>query len=160
MVRTTIRWFNRAIATASTRKGWLKQDMIIEDQSSKCPNCKTSLTWKSHVKRWELGREAHEFTFSCESCKREYQFKDDRIIEKRPDKDPLAEALAIQHSQLYDAINRRCLNCGGPITNGGLALRCEWCHQEYSAIDGYLQPKIIDQPQPRPSMREFYALHR
>jgi hypothetical protein len=40
-------------------------------------------------------------------------------------------------------------------------LRCEWCHQEYSLTEGgELQPRITDQSLPRPSMREFYAVHR
>jgi len=101
--------------------------MLFEDQSTKCPNCRNNLTWMSHIKRWEQTRQVHEFQFQCESCKREYLFKDDQIIEKRPNRNPIAETIAIQQSQLQDAINRRCLNCGGPITNahGVSALRCD-----------------------------------
>jgi hypothetical protein len=132
--------------------------MLIEDTSTKCPHCKIALTWKSHIKRWEHGRCIHEFTFRCESCRREYLLKDDQVVEKKQGRDLSAENLAIQRGQLQDAINRRCIKCGGPITdgNGLYALRCEWCSQEYSIIGGELLPKIEPSPQPKPSMRQFY----
>ena len=44
--------------------------------------------WIDHVKLSEHGREIDEFNFSCDSCKRQYQFKDDQIIEKRLRRDP------------------------------------------------------------------------
>jgi len=69
--------------------------MLFEEQSTKCPSCKTSLTWKSHIKRWDQGRLVDEFTFRCESCKREYEFKDDKVVEKKRGRDQLAESEAI-----------------------------------------------------------------
>ena len=101
--------------------------MLIEDQSTNCPNCKKPLTWKSIIKHWEQGKLVDEFSFSCESCKREYQFKEGQLIEKRPLQDPLVETLAIKGGQQQVAVNRRCLQCGGPITDGPEfhALRCD-----------------------------------
>lgn len=79
------------------------------------PACESGLSWKNHVKRWEQGREVSEFTFLCESCKGEYLFKDDQVIEKRLGRDHVAETIAIQHGQLQDVLQRRCPNCGGPV---------------------------------------------
>jgi C4-type Zn-finger protein len=56
--------------------------MLIEDQSTKCPNCKQPLTWLSHVKRYPQPEAIHEFNFRCESCSREYQFKEGQLGEK------------------------------------------------------------------------------
>jgi nitrite reductase/ring-hydroxylating ferredoxin subunit len=134
--------------------------MRFEDQSTKCPNCKGPLTWLSHVKQWKEGRQVDEFTFRCEPCNREYLFRDDQVTEKRQGRDTVAETIAIHHSELQAALKSRCTHCGGPITNGGsgYALRCEWCHQEYSLNDGRLQPKTAAHPKPKPTMREFYAV--
>src|SRR3990172_9216588 len=133
--------------------------MLFEDKSTKCPNCKTSLTWKSHVKRRDQGRLVDEFTFRCESCKREYEFKDDKVLEKKRGRDPIAESQALDRSLRLAAMNRRCDNCGGPITRShGIALCCDWCHQEYRIVDGQVQPTIEDSPTHRLSMSDFYAL--
>jgi len=65
--------------------------VLIEDESTKCPKCGNSLTWKSHEKIWTKERELDQFTFRCDSCNREYLFKDDTIIEKTHGRDTLAE---------------------------------------------------------------------
>ena len=59
--------------------------MLFGNESTKCPNCKNQLVWISHVKLWKHAREIDEFNFSCDSCKRQYQFIDDKIIEKGRD---------------------------------------------------------------------------
>ena len=137
--------------------------MLIEDQSTKCPKCKNPLTWKSHEKIWTKEREVHRFTFTCSSCNREYLFKDDAIIEKSHSRDPYAETKAIHHAEIEAALARRCLECGGPLKNETVpfVLRCDWCHQEYSLTEGgELQSRITNQPPLKPSMREYYAVHR
>ncbi len=136
--------------------------MLFEAQSTKRPHYKRPLTWKSHVRLWEQAREVHEFNFQCDSCQRKDLLKDDQIVEKREGREPVAEASAIQRSRLRDALQRCCLNCGGPITNGVSAfiLCWEWCHQEYTLTKGELTIQHTDQPQPKPSMRVFYAVHR
>jgi hypothetical protein len=123
-------------------------ELLFEDQETKCPGCKAPLTWLSHVKRWEQAREIHEFSFRCEACNREYEFKDNQLVERKQGRDPIAESTAIHQARLRDAQVRRCLNCGGPIVNweGLSALRCEWCHQEYSWNCGELQPSSMPFP--------------
>jgi uncharacterized protein with PIN domain len=136
--------------------------VLFENQSTKCSKCKNPLIWRSHEKIWTKDREVHQFNFRCDSCNREYLFKDDRIIEKTHDRDPVAETAAIHDLQIEVALRRRCLECGGPLKNGvaPFVLRCEWCNQEYSLTEaGKLQPRHTDQPL-KPSMREFYAVHR
>jgi ribosomal protein S27AE len=159
MVCMSFSWMGRLFPCQRCLLGGLS-DVLVERQLTKCPNCKNSLTWQSHVKRWEKSRQVQEFTFLCQTCNREYLFKDDKIVEKRPRRDPFVEELAIQNVQFLDATNRRCPQCGGPITNPyGSTLRCGWCHQEYALSEGQLQPKSADPPQAKPSLREFYAVH-
>ncbi|MGA8857746.1 MAG: hypothetical protein WB643_11350, partial [Candidatus Bathyarchaeia archaeon] len=74
--------------------------MFIEDQSTKCPKCKNALTWKSHERIWTEEREVHQFTFRCDSCNREYLFKDDKIIEKTHGRNPVGETTAIHHCEI------------------------------------------------------------
>jgi RNase P subunit RPR2 len=57
--------------------------MPVEQEATKCPNCRSLLAWQSHTTIWEQGSEVHEFAFLCNSCSREYVFKGDRIIEKK-----------------------------------------------------------------------------
>jgi ribosomal protein S27AE len=135
--------------------------MRIEDQSTKCPNCKQPLTWLSHVKRYSQPEAIHEFNFRCDSCKREYQFKDDQLIEKALQRNLGLEDEAIKQSDLQTGINRRCPECGGPINNKyGLVLLCEWCQQEYSLTEGELQARPSEQPESKPMRREFHAIHQ
>ena len=136
--------------------------MLFEDDSTKCPTCKNPLTWQSHITRSEQAGEVHEFTFRCESCRREYCYKNHELTEKQPKGDPAADALAVEHGQLLAAINRRCPNCGGPITNpNGLYLfRCVWCHEEYRVIDGELRVAPPPAPQPKTTLKEVAnAIH-
>jgi hypothetical protein len=75
-------------------------------------------------------------------------------------RDPIAESEAVERTSLIAALNRRCDNCGGPIARSyGVALRCDWCHQDYRLVDGQVQPMTEDSPKVRLSMRDFYALH-
>jgi uncharacterized protein YbaR (Trm112 family) len=129
--------------------------VLIEDQSTKCPKCKNDLTWKSHEKIWTKERELDQFTFICNSCSREYLFKDDVIIEKTHGRDPVAESTAICHLEIEAALARRCPECGGPLNIGyGLHIfHCEWCQEKYQ-IDGELVPKPPE-PLPRKTLREY-----
>ena len=97
--------------------------MLIEDQSTKCPKCKNALTWKSHERIWTKEREVHQFTITCDSCDREYLFKDEGIIEKTHGRDPVAETVAIRHGEIEAALARHCLVCGAPLKNR-IALMC------------------------------------
>ena len=134
--------------------------MLFEDKSTKCPNCQSPLTWLSHDVRFEKPREIHEFNFRCEHCRREYRFKDGELLTKGHERDLNAESESMKPLELQDGLSRRCSQCGGPIVNPyGLALRCEWCGQAYSMSDGELQQKNTDQPERKPTMRDFYALH-
>jgi hypothetical protein len=135
--------------------------MLVEDQSTKCPNCQKPLTWLSHVKRYPQPEAIHEFNFRCDSCNREYQFKDNHLTEKAHERNLGREDEAVRHTELENGINRRCTDCGGPIKNRyGLALRCDWCCQEYSLIEGELQARPTEQEPSKPTMREFTdALH-
>jgi endogenous inhibitor of DNA gyrase (YacG/DUF329 family) len=134
--------------------------MQVEDKSTQCPNCQKPLTWLSHSTRWEE-IPIYEFDFSCGSCNRRFQFKDNQLTEKRPQRNLTVEETAVNHVKLEHAAGRRCPQCGGPIMNGSglLILRCEWCHQEYSEREGELLLRSIDQTEPRPSMSQFYAIH-
>jgi Zn finger protein HypA/HybF involved in hydrogenase expression len=137
--------------------------VLVEDKSTKCPKCNNALTLKSYQKIWTKQREVHQFSFTCNSCNREYLFKDDVIIEKMQSRDSVAESAAIRQGEIEAALARRCLECGGPLKTGTrpYSLRCEWCHQEYSLTEGGdLRPRTLDQSMPKPVMREFYAVHR
>jgi C4-type Zn-finger protein len=65
--------------------------VLFENEATKCPNCWNQLVWIDHIKRWEHASEIDEFNFSCGSCKRQYQFIDDKIIEKRQGHNAIAE---------------------------------------------------------------------
>jgi DNA-directed RNA polymerase subunit RPC12/RpoP len=98
--------------------------MLIEDQSTKCPNCKHPLTWLSHVKRCPQPEAIHEFNFRCDSCNREFQFKEGQLHEKAHERNLGREDEVARHSELEIGINRRCPDCGGRIKNRyGHALR-------------------------------------
>jgi nitrite reductase/ring-hydroxylating ferredoxin subunit len=133
--------------------------MLFESDSDKCPNCKGPLTLLSHGIRFEKAT-IHEFDFRCDKCDRKYRFKNGELAAKPHERNTTAESEAMKDIELQDAFNRRYSQCGGPIVNSyGLALRCEWCGQDYSMNDGELQEKNTDQPERRPTMREFCALH-
>jgi uncharacterized protein YbaR (Trm112 family) len=134
--------------------------MLFEDKSTKCPNCQSPLTLLSHGVRFEK-TEIHAFDFCCDKCNRKYEFKDGELAAKPHERDVTAESEAIKYAELEDAVSHRCPDCGGPIVNPyGLALRCEWCGQAYSLNDGELQQKKTDQPDRKPTMRDFYhAIH-
>jgi len=135
--------------------------MLFEDKSTKCPACKGPLIWQSHITRSEETEQVHEFTFQCGSCNREYHYRDFELKEKRPKRDPAAEALAVERSQLLVAANRRCPDCGGPITglNGLYVFHCDWCHEEYRIIEGELRV-APPPPQPKMTLKDFAsAIH-
>lgn len=134
--------------------------MRFEDQSTNCPGCKGPLTLLSHIRRWEEPQEVHEFEFRCEACKHDYLYKEGQFTSKTHERDVIAEGEGIRHAESQSATNRRCSQCGGPITGqGGAFVRCEWCHQEYEVNSGELQLRP-DRPQVKPTLREFAdALH-
>lgn len=130
--------------------------MRSEDPLTRCPNCKGSLTWKSHSTAYLNDHPVHEFTFRCEPCNREYLYRDGELQEKRMGRDEYAEAKAMLHGELEAALNRRCPTCGGPLNDGhaSLILRCEWCHQEYVTREGELSPRPPE-PKRKPLLREL-----
>jgi DNA-directed RNA polymerase subunit RPC12/RpoP len=133
--------------------------MIIEDASTKCPSCKNSLTWISHLKREDGG--AEEFRFGCDDCKREYMYLDGRLGELSKGKGPYAEAAVIARCETEAALKHRCSTCGGPISDGrvGRRLSCLWCGEEYTVSNGELVPKLEDPLlKPKTRMSDFYAV--
>jgi hypothetical protein len=125
--------------------------MIFEDQSTKCRTCKKPLTWISHSKRWQGTTQIDEFSFQCESCNREYQYVNDKLHEKKQERDTIAETIAMLHSQKEEALSRRCFLCGGPINE---QLSCKWCQQEYVFNEGHLMPHSPQEVR-KPTLREL-----
>jgi hypothetical protein len=99
----------------------------------------------------------YEFDFRCDSCKREYRFRDGKLRELKVERDPVAEHLAMRKAERDAVRNRRCSECGGPLDDW---LSCEWCHCRYSVDNGELVPKTEETPQPKPKMADFYALQQ
>jgi len=104
------------------------------------------------------GREVYEFDYRCDSCKREYRFKDGKLRKLKIERDPVAEHLAMRGAEMDTVRNRRCSKCGGPLDEW---LACEWCHERYSVDNGELVPQIEELLKPRkPQTSDFYALQR
>jgi endogenous inhibitor of DNA gyrase (YacG/DUF329 family) len=134
--------------------------MLFEDKSTQCPNCQKPLTWISHSIRW-VKTPIHEFNFSCGSCNRKFDFEDNQLTERQPQRGLAAETTEIHKAQHRDAVSRRCPTCGGPIKGGGgyFGLSCDWCHQEYVLEEGELMARSPDLTETKPKMNDFYALH-
>jgi len=98
----------------------------------------------------------YEFGFRCDSCKREFLFKGGKLRELKPQRDPVAELMAMREAEVGAIRNRRCPHCGGPLDDW---LTCNWCHEQYSVDHGELVLRIEDHllKQPKPQMRQFYA---
>ena len=80
----------------------------------------------------------------------------------RKERDPFAERQAIERLQVEEAAKARlCPRCGSALIQwaGSWEIWCKPCHQQYSLTDGELQPRTIGEPQPKPKMRELYAIH-
>jgi uncharacterized protein with PIN domain len=130
----------------------------IEGNSTNCFDCHKPLVWMSRSKRVDQGRDVYEFGFRCDSCKREFRFKDGKLKELKAQRDPVAELMAMRKAEIGAIRNRRCPHCGGPLDDW---LTCDWCHEQYSVDNGELVPRIEDHlfKQHKPQMREFYALN-
>jgi nitrite reductase/ring-hydroxylating ferredoxin subunit len=96
----------------------------------------------------------YEFDFRCDSCKREYRFRDGKLNEVTIERDAVAEHLAMRKAELDAVRNRRCPHCGGPLDDW---LTCEWCHERYSAENGELVSKTEELLKRKPRISEFYA---
>jgi len=109
-------------------------------------------------KRVDQDRDEYEFGFLCDSCKREFRFKDRKLEELKTQRDPFAELMAMREAEISAIRNRRCPHCGGSLDDW---LTCDWCHEQYSIDNGELVPRIEDhlRKQRKPQMREFYALN-
>ncbi|MGA8856305.1 MAG: hypothetical protein WB643_03955 [Candidatus Bathyarchaeia archaeon] len=66
----------------------------------------TSVELATTEKIWTKEREAHQFTFRCDSCNGEYLFKDDEVIEKTHGRNPVGETTAIHHCEIEAALHR------------------------------------------------------
>ena len=131
--------------------------MEIEGNSTNCFYCHKPLVWISRVKRSQQGRDVYEFDFRCDSCKREFQFKDGKLKELKAQRDAFAELMAMREAEIGAIRNRRCPHCGGPLNDW---LTCDWCHEQYGIDNGELVPRTeILLKQRKPQMREFYALN-
>jgi rubredoxin len=105
--------------------------------------------------------EIHAFDFRCNNCKHDYQFRNGQLLSKEHERDLSKEREGIKRTALETAVDRRCPECGGPLTTPyGLAAKCEWCDQEYVMKDGELERKISESTKRKPAMREFYAVYR
>jgi hypothetical protein len=85
----------------------------------------------------------YEFGFECESCKKEYRFREGKFSEILKERDTVAELTAMHNAEIDSALNRRCPECGGPLKNGnGYGfLTCQWCYALYVVRDGELVPR-------------------
>jgi len=112
----------------------------------------------SRSKRLDQGRDVYEFGFRCDSCKREFRFKDGKLEGLKTQRDPIAELMAMREAEMGAIRTRRCPRCGGPLDDW---LTCDWCHEHYSIDNGELVPRIEDHllKQRKPQMRELYALN-
>jgi hypothetical protein len=99
----------------------------------------------------------YEFDFRCDSCKREYRFRNGTLNGLKIERDPVAEHLAMHEAEIDTFRNRRCPNCGGPLDNW---LACDWCHERYTVDNGELVPRTEEPPQAKPKISDFYALQR
>jgi len=114
----------------------------IQTNSTNCFDCHKPLVWMSRSKRLDQGREVYELGFRCDSCKREFRFKDGKLEELRTQRNPFAELMAMREAEIDTIRNRRCPHCGGPLDDW---LSCDWCHEQYSTDNGELVPRNEDQ---------------
>lgn len=129
--------------------------MEFESNSTECYECHTPLVWVGRSTRIDQGREVYEFDFRCDTCKREYRFRDGKLEEVKVERNPVAEHMAMHKAELDTARNRRCPQCGGPLDDW---LACGWCHERYSIDNGELIPKLEELLKHKPKMSDFYAL--
>jgi hypothetical protein len=135
----------------------------LENNSTNCAHCQIPLVWTSRTKRWINRKEVDEFQFHCQSCKREYRYREGRLSEILKERDIVAEHKAMDYAEIESASRRRCSECGGPLNNtGGCGLlSCQWCHAQYVVKDGELFPRPEEDSllKQKPSMSEFYAVY-
>ena len=131
--------------------------MEFESNTTNCFECDKPLMWIGRSRRLQQDREVYEFEFRCDSCKREFCFRDGKLKELKIERDPVAERMAMRQAETETVRNRRCPQCGGPLDDW---LTCGWCHERYSVDNGELIPRIQEQLQHRPKVRDFYALQQ
>lgn len=132
--------------------------MIFEDKSTECQHChKKKLILISHVRTTERDTKTFISTLQCDLCHREYTLRDGKLAEKREERDPVAESIAMHKAEVDAVRNRRCPHCGGPIDD---FLTCDWCHEKYAVKSGELVRRIEDllSRQRKPRINEFYVI--
>ncbi|MGA2625985.1 MAG: hypothetical protein ABSF63_02860 [Candidatus Bathyarchaeia archaeon] len=90
-------------------------DLEIGSNATDCFECHKPLVWVTRSKRLIQGRNVDELHFRCDSCKREYRFREGMLREMKIERDPVAEELAMQEAEIDTVRNRRCSRCGGPL---------------------------------------------
>jgi len=98
----------------------------------------------------------YDLDFRCDSCKREFCFRDGKLQQLSNERNPVAENLAMRKAEMDSIRTHRCPACGGPLD---IWLTCEWCHERYLAEKGELVPKIEELLKQRKPLSEFYALN-
>ncbi|MGA2790328.1 MAG: hypothetical protein ABSF00_06135 [Candidatus Bathyarchaeia archaeon] len=129
--------------------------MEIDSNSTDCLDCHKPLVWINRSKRLLQGRDVDELGFRCDSCKREFRFREGRLKELKTEPDPVAERIVMHQAEIDTVRNRRCPHCGGPLD---VFLTCEWCHERYSVKSGELVPRSEEPMQLKPKMRDYYAI--
>lgn len=123
--------------------------MQFKDKLSECAYCNKPLVWVSRITRWYEDRKIQDFTFRCDVCKREFLYRDNRLFEKKPVRNEVGAVTAIRKLEHKDALNRRCTECGGPLTNDVSGFQCVWCNEKYILTEGVL---VTKPPEPKPRM--------
>jgi len=120
-------------------------------------DCQKPLVWISRSRQLHQNGEVYEFDFHCDSCKREFRFRDGKLKQLTIERDPVAEHIAMRKAEIDTIRNRCCPHCGGPLDDW---FTCGWCHERYSVDNGELVPRIQKQLQLKPKMSDFYALQQ
>ena len=129
--------------------------MLVEDSSVNCRCCCNPLAWIGLTKRLQQSSVVYELNFRCDTCKREYQFRDGKLKELQAERDLVAEQLAMLKAEIDAFRSRRCPKCGGPLDDW---LVCDWCRERYSVESGELVPRAEVAVPLKPMMRGFYAV--
>ena len=136
--------------------------MLSEDASTQCPECRKPLIWLGHCRRECDEGSAEELRFGCGVCKREFDYADGQLSERRKRRDTYAELAAAIRSEYNAALNHRCPACGGPISDGrvGRKFACLWWGEEYAVEKGELVTKLEEDRllKSKPRMSDFYAV--